>query len=156
VEKLFKNSLTMQAQESWQVLKPQHLKVTVIMVSCLLIDDDAHERAQIAGQLAQLDVAVSQRADVEAGIRFCHENRPDIVLLEASVLPRAKEFLRLVRQQNRATGKPVIILYATAATMTTVGESILSGASEFMLAPFDLDTLKFKLMQYGVLMPVAA
>jgi DNA-binding NtrC family response regulator len=138
------------------VSERRHLKATVIMVSCLLIDHNAHERARITGLLAELEVAANELSDVDSGIRFCHEHRPDIVLLEASTLPQAKEFLRLVRQQNRATGKPVIILYATAATMATMGESILSGASEFMLAPFDLDTLKFKLLQYGVLMAVAA
>jgi DNA-binding response OmpR family regulator len=126
------------------------------MVSCLLIDENAPERARIAALLAKLNVEASQLSDVEAGIRYCHENRPDIVLMDASAMPRAKEFLRLVRQQNRATGKPVIILYATAATMTTMGESILSGASEFMLAPFDLDTLRFKLMQYSMVMASAA
>jgi DNA-binding NtrC family response regulator len=126
------------------------------MVSCLLIDENAVERSRISALFAELHVAASETADVEQGIRVCHEQRPDVVMLSATALPKAKEFLRLVRQQNRATGKPVIILYASAASMVTMGESILSGASEFMLAPFDVDTLRFKLTQFGLLMAEAA
>jgi DNA-binding NtrC family response regulator len=122
----------------------------------LLIDENAVKRAHIAGLSAELQVDVSETADVEQGIRFCHERRPDVVMINATALPKAREFLRLVRQQNRATGKPVVILYASAATITTMGESILNGASEFMLAPFDLDTLRFKLTQFGLLMAAAA
>ncbi len=126
------------------------------MVSCLLIDENAVARNDISGLMARLGVTTSQLADVEEGIRFCHENQPDVVLLEATALPQAKEFLRLVRHQGVATGRPIVILYATSADMSVMGESILSGASEFIMAPFDLDLLRFKLMQSGVIVAEAA
>jgi DNA-binding NtrC family response regulator len=126
------------------------------MISCLLIDENASARAQVVGLLAQLDVSTSQLADVEDGIRFCHENHPDVVLLEATALPRAKDFLRLVHHQGATTGRPIVILYAASADMGVMGESILSGASEFIMAPFDLDLLRFKLTQAGVLQAQAA
>ena len=40
--------------------------------------------------------------------------------------------------------------------MAEMGESILNGASEFMMVPFDLDLLRFKLTQSGVLLSAAA
>jgi PleD family two-component response regulator len=126
------------------------------MVSCLLIDENAVASAHVVDLMAQLGVSTNLLAKVEDGIRFCHENRPDVVLLEASAMPRAKEFLRLVRHQCRNSGRPIVIFYSADADMALMGESILSGASEFMMAPFDLDLLRFKLMQSGVLRAKAA
>jgi two-component system, chemotaxis family, chemotaxis protein CheY len=132
------------------------VKVKAKMVSCLLIDENATESARIAGLLASLHITTTELKDVELGIRHCHENRPDVVLLEATALPKAHEFLRLVRYQSRQTGRPVVILYASRADMGQMGESILHGASEFLLGPFDMDLLEFKLRQSGVLVAAAA
>jgi DNA-binding NtrC family response regulator len=132
------------------------VKVVHVMVTCLLIDENAAARTEIAGLMAQLGVTTSQLAGVEDGLRFCHENQPDVVLLEASTMPLAKEFLRLVRHQYSNTGRPTVIFYAADASMAVMGESILSGASEFIMAPFDLDLLRFKLSQSGVLLAHAA
>jgi two-component system, chemotaxis family, chemotaxis protein CheY len=126
------------------------------MVSCLLIDENTTERSRISGLLDELGVAAHQIADVGQGIRFCRENRPDVVLMEASALPRAKEFLRLVRYQCRNTGRPIVILYASETDVVSMGDSILSGASEFLMVPFDSELLRFKLTQSGVFAARAA
>jgi two-component system, chemotaxis family, chemotaxis protein CheY len=126
------------------------------MVSCLLIDNNTYERGRISGLLDQLGVMSHQHSDMEAAIRFCQDNKPDVVMLDASALPHANEFLRLVRYQSRNTGRPVVILYASDASMAQMGDSILNGASEFMMVPFDLDLLRFKLTQSGVLLAAAA
>jgi PleD family two-component response regulator len=126
------------------------------MVSCLLIDQNAADRSRIVGLLDQLGIAPNELSDVQEGIRFCQDKTPDVVLLEASALPRAKEFLRLTRSQLRSTGRPVVILYASKSDMTKMADSILSGASEFLMAPFDLELLRFKLTQSGVLVAAAA
>ena len=126
------------------------------MVSCLLIDENASTRHNVAALMEQLGIASAQLSDVDEGVQYCHANRPDIVMLEASVLPRAKEFLRLVRYQCRSSGRPVIFFYANDTSMAAMGDSILSGASEFLMAPFDLELLRFKLVQVGVLVAAAA
>ena len=78
--------------------------------------------------------------------------RSDLKTLAA----QANEFLRLVQHQNRNTGRPVVIHYACETSMAQMGDSILNGASEFMMVPFDLDLLRFKLTQSGVLLAAAA
>ncbi len=93
---------------------------------------------------------------MEEGIRHAHANSPDVVLMEANTVPRAKEFLRLVRYQGRSSGRPVVILYSKSASVSEMGEGIINGASEFMMAPFDLELLEFKLVQAGVLVAHAA
>lgn len=126
------------------------------MVSCLLLDDNELDCARITALLRELGIDCTAMIDIEDGIRFANSSTPDVVLMEASTVPKAKEFLRLVRNQNRDTGRPVVILYASSATMSDMGEGILSGASEFMMAPFDLSLLEFKLVQSGVLAARAA
>jgi PleD family two-component response regulator len=126
------------------------------MVSCLLIDENVTTRTHLVSLMRQLGIASTELADAQEGVQFCHANRPDVVMLEATALPRAKEFLRLVRYQCRNTGRPIIIFYAADANMEVMGDSILAGASEFLTAPFDLELLRFKLEQAGVLMAAAA
>lgn len=126
------------------------------MVSCLLLEDNVLECARVTALLSELGIQCTTMVDVEEGIRFANANTPDVVLMEASTVPRAKEFLRLVRNQSRSTGRPVVILYASSASMADMGDGILSGASEFMMAPFDASLLEFKLVQSGVLKAKAA
>jgi DNA-binding response OmpR family regulator len=156
VENLFNNSLTIKAQDSWKARYCLRLKVKTVMVSCLLLDDNELDCARITALLGELGIHCTAMVDIEDGIRFANSSTPDVVLMEASTVPQAKEFLRLVRNQNRDTGRPVVILYASSATMSDMGEGILSGASEFMMAPFDVSLLEFKLVQSGVLAARAA
>ncbi len=156
VENLFNNSLTIKAQDSHNVKIFRFARVVVVMVSCLLIDDNRVERARISSLLAELGIACTTVTDMDEGIRHAHTNTPDVVLMEALTVPRSKEFLRLVHLQSRQTGRPVVILYASSASVAEMGEGILNGASEFMMAPFDLSLLEFKLVQSGVLKAQAA
>lgn len=156
MEKLFNKSLTIQAQDSIQLRVLPPAKVKGLMVSCLLIGQNAQEGRHIAGLMEQLGVTCHSLDEIDTAIRHCHENKPDVVMLDASSLPQAKEFLRLVRYQNRATGRPVVIVYATEVNVAQMADSILNGASEFMIVPFDLDLLRFKLTQSGVLLAAAA
>lgn len=121
------------------------------MVNCLLIDKNASERQRLVGILSGLGLKCDERAGTEEGIRFCHERRPDVVVMEASGMTATKEFLRLVKYQGRTTRRPVVILYADTPDLEAMGETIMDGASDFLMMPFDGDLLRFKLEQAGVL-----
>ena len=127
-----------------------HIRVND-MLSCLLIDKNPNERRRLTQLLSGLGLFCHERDGAEEGIRFCQERKPDVVVMEASGLPAAKEFLRLVRYQNRTTKRPVVILYADKPDLEAVGESIMDGAADFLMKPFDRDLLQFKLEQAGVL-----
>lgn len=120
------------------------------MVSCLLIDRNAGERRKLSGYMAELGFLCMELPAPEDGIRYCHDHSPDVVVMEASALADAREFLRLTAISGRRTGRPIVILYADKPDFETMGESILEGAAEFLLKPFDRDLLKFKLRQFGV------
>jgi two-component system, chemotaxis family, chemotaxis protein CheY len=125
-------------------------KVKDGMLSCLLIEKNRDEGQRVSGLLETLgfDCAVRQTAD--EGIRYCHESHPDLVMMEASELPSAREFLRLVRYRGQTGGRPKVLLYSDHVNLATMGETILEGASEFLIKPFDQDLLKFKISQAGV------
>ncbi|MDE2447102.1 MAG: hypothetical protein KGO94_13075 [Alphaproteobacteria bacterium] len=116
-----------------------------------MIDKNPAERLKLQQMLLGMGIECAERDGAEAGIRFCQEARPDIVVMEASGVTAAKEFLRLVRYQGRASNRPVVILYADKPDMASVGETIIEGAADFLVKPFDRDLLLFKLEQAGVI-----
>lgn len=121
------------------------------MVNCLLIDKNPNERQRMLQILNGLGLNCDERSGAEEGIRFCHERRPDVVVMEASGVPAVKEFLRLVKYQGHITRRPVVILYANQPDIAAMGETIMQGAADFLMMPVDRDLIQFKLEQAGVL-----
>ncbi|HMT15407.1 MAG TPA: response regulator [Aestuariivirga sp.] len=120
------------------------------MVQCLLIDKDPGERARLAQILSGLGMALTERALAGEGVAYCNDNAPDVVLMQAEGQDmEAQDFVRRVRRSPK-TRKPVVILYAGAADTEVIGQSILSGAADFLMLPFDRDLLAFKLRQAGI------
>jgi two-component system, chemotaxis family, chemotaxis protein CheY len=121
------------------------------MVNCLLIDKNPNERQRMLQILNGLGLNCDERSGAEEGIRFCHERRPDVVVMEASGVPAVKEFLRLVKYQGHVTRRPVVILYANQPDLAAMGETIMDGAADFLMMPVDRELIQFKLEQAGVL-----
>ncbi len=121
------------------------------MVRCLLIDENAEERGRLLPLLSELGLECEARAKAEEGIHFCHANKPDVIIMEASAHRATKEFLRLVRYQGQGLKSPVVILYSDKPSLDDVGESILAGAADYLVRPFDGKLMRFKLEQAGVL-----
>ena len=121
------------------------------MVNCLLIDKNPLERQVLAQILNSLGLSCEERDGAEQGVVFCHESKPDVVVMEATGLAAAKEFLRLVKLQGHSSRKPVVIFYANKLNLESIGETIIDGAADFIAKPFDRDLLQFKLEQAGVL-----
>lgn len=126
------------------------------MVSCLLIDRNEAERARIAAMLAQAGITCGHSDSAEEGLRYCRNNRPDIVVMDASEAPSAKQFLRLVRYPGHGPKRPVVIFYSSRPDLETMGETILEGAADFLMKPFDGELLLFKITQAGIALKQAA
>jgi two-component system, chemotaxis family, chemotaxis protein CheY len=121
------------------------------MVNCLLIDKDPEERQRLMQILSGFGLNCDELSCAEEGLRFCHERRPEVVVMEASAVSETKDFLRLVQYRGRASRRPIVILYANSPDMEAMGETIMEGAADFLMLPFDRDLLRFKLEQAGVL-----
>lgn len=121
------------------------------MVSCLLIDPDARERAHVKSLLDSLGMDCVSAPQADAVLNVRDGEVPDVIVMEASSLPAAKRFLKM-----RGRRPPVLLMYGRATGIDVINESIMNGVAEFLVQPFDLELLRFKLSQSGVLPRKAA
>ena len=119
------------------------------MVSCLLIDGNGIERGRLAAMLGGLGFVCTEKSQLPEAVDYARESKPDLILIEASQQSPAQEFLRLVSIAVPKQPKPVVIFYSDAPNMEDIGASILAGASDFLVHPFDRKLLVFKLQQAG-------
>jgi two-component system, chemotaxis family, chemotaxis protein CheY len=124
----------------------------VDMTKCLLIDEDGKGRRYLEQMLCGLGLETSLTAGADDALRFCNDNAPDVVMLSAEtrgVIP--KDLVKRLR--FNAQGKPpVVFLYAARADTEMFGQTILEGAADVLMMPFDRDLLHFKLQQAGILL----
>ena len=122
----------------------------VDMTKCLLVDEDGKGRRYLEQMLSGLGLDTSLTTGADDALRFCNDNAPDLVMLSAKtrgVAPR--ELVKRLRYSAR--GKPpVVILYAETADTEMFGQTILEGAADVLMMPFDRDLLHFKLQQAGI------
>jgi DNA-binding response OmpR family regulator len=126
------------------------------MVSCLLIEKDDVQRQQLALMLETLGMDCTSVGRADDGLALIENLHPDVVVMEANEARSVRPFLRLARHDNPAQRAPVLLFYSKKASMDVISETILSGAAEFLMLPFDRELLSFKLKQAGVALPKAA
>jgi two-component system, chemotaxis family, chemotaxis protein CheY len=121
------------------------------MVECLLIDKDPTERKRVSQLLGDLGMNFTESSAAVDGLKYCNDNFPEVVVMAASTDGMApSDFIRSVRRTPRGK-KMVVILYADAPDADEIGQSILEGAADFIMQPFDRELLQFKLHQAGVI-----
>jgi two-component system, chemotaxis family, chemotaxis protein CheY len=155
VDKVFNVSLTMQAQESGTGERGKGIrsldKGIGVMVECLLIDKDPTERKRVSQLLGDLGLNFTESSAAIDGLKYCNDNFPELVVMAASTEGMApSDFIRQVRRTPRGK-KTVVILYADEPDADEIGQSILEGAADFIMQPFDRELLQFKLHQAGVI-----
>jgi len=122
----------------------------VEMTSCLLIDEDGNGRQYLAQLLSGLGLETCLTSGTDEAVRFCNDNAPDVVMLSARAPGMApKDLVKRLRLSGR--GKPpVVFLYADTPDTEMFGQTILEGAADVLMMPFDRDLLHFKLRQAGI------
>jgi PleD family two-component response regulator len=120
------------------------------MTTCLLIDDDGRGRQHLQQMLSGLGLETALTTGTDEAVRYCNDNAPDVVMVSTrarGVIP--KEFVKRLRLSGR--GKPpVVFLYSDTPDTEMFGQSILEGAADVLMLPFDSDLLHFKLRQAGI------
>ncbi len=121
------------------------------MVECLLVDRDAGERGRVVAHLEGLGLRIVEREAVADALRYCNDNRPDVVLMASQGAEiKTVDFIRRMRKTGKGT-RPVVIVYGPQSHVELVGQTILDGAADFIMLPADHDILRFKLRQAGIL-----
>lgn len=121
------------------------------MTKCLLVDEDSKESRTLQMLLGALGLEIAQMAQSDEALRYCNDNMPDVVMVSASGSSRRpRDFVRRLRRDVNGK-KPVVFLFAETPDTEIIGQSILQGAADVLMQPFDRDIVGFKLRQAGVL-----
>ncbi len=120
------------------------------MKTCLIIDDSRVIRKVSRHILETLNFTVEEAENGQQGLERCGAAMPDVILLDWNMpVMTGIEFITKLRQ--RAGGdKPKVVFCTTENDVAHIREAISAGADEYVMKPFDHETLQIKLQLVGM------
>ena len=120
------------------------------MKTCLVVDDSKVIRKVARHILETLEFDVSEACDGQEALTHCQSTPPDVVLLDWNMpVMSGMEFLRALGQ-TELSPRPKVVFCTTENGMAHIRAAIDAGADEYVMKPFDRDTLASKLQLVGV------
>jgi len=120
------------------------------MKSCLVVDDSKVIRKVARHILETLQFAVDEAEDGREALSRCEAKMPDVVLLDWNMpVMGGMEFLRTLRARAFAS-QPKVVFCTTENDTAHIRAAIDAGADEYVMKPFDRETLESKLQIVGV------
>ncbi|HEX2764679.1 MAG TPA: response regulator [Allosphingosinicella sp.] len=120
------------------------------MKSCLVVDDSKVIRKVARHILETLDFSVDEAEDGREALSRCEASMPDVVLLDWNMpVMGGMEFLRTLRQR-KFEAQPKVVFCTTENDAAHIRAAIDAGADEYVMKPFDRETLESKLQIVGV------
>ena len=119
------------------------------MRSCLIVDDSKVIRKVARHILEALNFAVEEAEDGREAMSRCEASMPDVILLDWNMpVMSGMEFLRALRQSDVA--QPKVVFCTTENDIAHIRAAIAAGADEYVMKPFDRETLHSKLQIVGL------
>lgn len=120
------------------------------MKSCLVVDDSKVIRKVARHILETLQFEVREAADGREALDSCLATPPDVILLDWNMpVMSGMDFLRALKASELAA-RPKVVFCTTETGMAYIRAAIAAGADEYVMKPFDRDTLHSKLQIVGV------
>jgi len=120
------------------------------MKSCLVVDDSRVIRKVSRHILESLDFSVSEAENGQLALEQCNAKMPDVVLLDWNMpVMTGIEFIAQLRRQPGGDA-PKVVFCTTENDIAHIREAISAGADEYVLKPFDHETLQIKLQLVGM------
>jgi two-component system, chemotaxis family, chemotaxis protein CheY len=120
------------------------------VASCLIVDDSKVIRKVARHILEGLGLSVEEAEDGSIALDACHARAFDVVLLDWNMpVMGGMEFLDAL-QESSIEPKPKIVFCTTENGTAHIRAAIEHGADEYIMKPFDRDTLERKLQLVGV------
>ena len=117
---------------------------------CLVVDDSKVIRKVARHILETLNFSVDEAVDGKDALERCLESAPDVVLLDWNMpVMSGMEFLRALRQ-SEIVDQPKVVFCTTENGMGHIRAAIEAGADEYVMKPFDRETLESKLQIVGL------
>ena len=120
------------------------------MKTCLVVDDSKVIRKVARHILEGLKFSVSEACDGQEALDACRQSPPDVVLLDWNMpVMSGMEFLQALNTAQLAH-RPKVVFCTTENGIGHIRAAIDAGADEYVMKPFDRDTLEGKLQLVGV------
>jgi two-component system chemotaxis response regulator CheY len=120
------------------------------MKSCLVVDDSRVIRKVACRILESLQFEAQEAEDGNSALAACRSKMPDVILLDWSMPDMGGlEFMRNLRRENGGD-RPVIVFCTIENDSEQIKDALAAGASEYLMKPFDRDTIAAKLAQVGL------
>ncbi|MDB5713523.1 MAG: response regulator [Sphingomonadales bacterium] len=121
-----------------------------MLKSCLIVDDSKVIRKVARYILEALDYTVHEAADGREALSACRANLPDVILLDWNMpVMSGIEFLRAI-DDDPLPSRPKIVFCTTENGAAHIKAAIDAGADEYVMKPFDRETLQTKLALVGL------
>lgn len=119
------------------------------MPTCLIVDDSRVIRKVSRHILERLKFDVAEAENGQEGIDYCRETKPDVILLDWNMpVMSGIEFVKELRAEPDGD-KPKVVFCTTENDVAHIREAIDAGADEYVMKPFDHETLQIKLQLVG-------
>ena len=120
------------------------------MKTCLIIDDSRVIRKVSRHILESLEFAVDEAENGKEGLDKCEAGMPDVILLDWNMpVMTGIEFITQLRKRDGGD-KPKVVFCTTENDVAHIREAISAGADEYVMKPFDHETLQIKLQLVGM------
>ena len=120
------------------------------MKTCLIIDDSRVIRKVSRHILESLEFSVDEAENGKEGLEKCLESMPDVILLDWNMpVMTGIEFINQLRK-SEGGDKPKVAFCTTENDVAHIREAISAGADEYVMKPFDHETLQIKLQLVGM------
>lgn len=119
------------------------------MKTCLVVDDSRVIRKVSRHILETLGFAVEEAENGREGLDQCEQAMPDVVLLDWNMpVMTGIEFITHLRKRPGGD-QPKVVFCTTENDVAHIREAISAGADEYVMKPFDHETLQIKLQLVG-------
>jgi two-component system chemotaxis response regulator CheY len=115
-----------------------------------VVDDSKVIRKVARHILETLDFQVAEAQDGHEALRRCKADAPDVVLLDWNMpVMSGIEFLRALDDADLKQ-RPKVVFCTTENGVAHIRTAIEAGADEYVMKPFDRETLHSKLQLVGL------
>lgn len=119
------------------------------MNTCLVVDDSRVIRKVSRHIFESLGFEVGEAEDGSKALHSCQLAMPDVILLDWNMpVMSGLQFIKELRAVPGG-GHPKVVFCTTENDVERIREAIAAGADEYVMKPFDHDTLELKLQLIG-------
>jgi two-component system, chemotaxis family, chemotaxis protein CheY len=120
-----------------------------MLKTCLIVDDSKVIRKVARHILETLDFIVSEAGDGQEALKMCQDSPPDVILLDWNMpVLSGIDFLRMLRE-SETTHRSRVVFCTTENGVAHITTALGAGADEYIMKPFDRETLAAKLTLVG-------